>query len=332
MTSLAIDIGEATAASGARRRAEALGAQAGFDQTRIGQLAIVVMELATNILKHAQHGEILLAECRSETARGIEVLALDKGRGMRDVEASSVDGHSTSGSLGQGLGAVRRMANAFEVFSQPAKGTVALARLWAGRDYKSAAGAFALGAVNVAKDGERESGDAWVVKVGREAAVVMVADGLGHGVLAAEAAAAAVAAFERDPFRPPRTTLEDVHLALRATRGAAVAIAGIDFESSRVQFAGLGNISGAIVDGTAKRSMVSHNGTAGHTARTLQEFTYPMTKASVMVMHSDGLHAGWNPADYAGLWTRDPALAAGVLYRDFTRRRDDATVVVGRRL
>jgi len=330
MTTLAIQIRESTAAAAARRRAESIAAKAGFDHTRIGELAIIVMELATNIVKHAQHGELLLSECRSGSARGIEVLALDQGRGMRDVDRSSVDGHSTAGSLGNGLGAVRRMASAFEVFSQPARGTAALARVWANKDHHGTAEVFALGAVNVPKDGETESGDAWVAQIGRETGVLMVADGLGHGVLAADAAAAAVAAFARDPFRPPKATLEDIHLALRPTRGAAVAVAALDFTGSRARFAGLGNISGSIVDGAAKRSMVSHNGTAGHTARTLQEFTYPMPKASVIVLQSDGLHTNWNPADYTGLWARDPALVAGVLYRDFTRRRDDATVVVGR--
>lgn len=328
---VALNVREITAAAAARRRAEAMGARAGFDDTRVGQLAIVVMELATNLVKHAQEGEVLLGECHSGPAHGIEVLALDKGRGMRDVERSSVDGHSTAGSLGQGLGAVRRLANVFEVFSQPDRGTVALARLWPDPSYDAAGAAFMLGAVNVAKDGEWESGDAWAASVGRDRAVVMVADGLGHGVLAAEASGAAVAAFERDPFRAPRIALEDMHLAMRATRGAAVAIAAIDLERHTARYAGLGNISAAIVDGTAKRSLVSQNGTAGHIARSLHEFTYPMPDSSVIVMHSDGLHANWNAADYTGLWARDPALVAGVLYRDFTRRRDDATVVVGRR-
>jgi hypothetical protein len=223
------------------------------------------------------------------------------------------------------------MADTFEVFSLPARGTAALARVWANRNHAAAAGAFALGGVNVPKDGERDSGDAWAARITRDTAVVMLADGLGHGLLANEAAAAAVAAFGRDPLRAPKVTLEEVHLALRPTRGAAVAIASVDFQSSRIYFTGLGNVAGAVVDGTGKRSLVSHNGTAGHIARTLQEFTYPMPAGAVLVMHSDGLQTGWNPADYPGLWTRDPTLVAGVLYRDFTRRRDDATVVVGRR-
>jgi hypothetical protein len=63
----------------------------------------------------------------------------------------------------------------------------------------------------------------------------------------------------------------------------------------------------------------------------LQGFTYPLPKGSTVVLQSDGLGTHWNPADYPGLWVKDPSIIAGVLYRDFTRRRDDATVVVGMR-
>ena len=45
-------------------------------------------------------------------------------------------------------------------------------------------------------------------------------------------------------------------------------------------------------------------------------------------MHSDGLSTGTASTRYPGLAVRDPALIAGVLYRDFTRGHDDATVVV----
>jgi anti-sigma regulatory factor (Ser/Thr protein kinase) len=333
----AILIGENTEAAAARRKAEAVASRIGFGETRIGQLAIVVMELATNIIKHAQRGEMLISECRDDVPgaagggrTGIEVLALDKGRGVPNLEAVIRDGHSTAGSLGHGLGAVSRLSDDFEVFSQPSGGAALLSRLWPDRRPRAEA-AISLGAVNVAKAGETVCGDAWSAKVGRHAAALLLADGLGHGVLAAEAAAAALGVFARDPIRSPSQTLEDVHAALRPTRGAAVAVAAIDVERGIARYAGLGNVAGAIVQGTSKRNLVSHNGTAGHIARHFHEFSYPMPAASVLVMHSDGLSSSWNAKDYPGLWERDPSLVAGVLYRDFTRRRDDATVLVGRR-
>ena len=331
MTSMAMAIDEPPDAAAARRAAEDAARRIGFDSTRTGQVALAVTELATNILKHARHGEILVTPCRTASQIGLEILAIDRGQGVADLGAALTDGRSTAGTLGHGLGAVRRLASDFDIFTQRGKGTVALARLWANPDAALAAPALVVGAVNVAKAGEHACGDAWSAHVGRHYATLMVADGLGHGLLAAEAATAAVAAFERDPLRSPGLALDDVHAALRPTRGAAVAVAAIEFARDLVVFAGIGNIAASLVTGQRRRSLVSHNGTAGHVARKLQEFSYPMPQGASLVLHSDGLGTHWNPADYAGLWTRDPAVAAGVLYRDFTRRRDDVTVVVGRR-
>ena len=330
MITASFQITDTSAAATVRRSAEAMASRLGFDSTRTGQLAIVVMELATNIVKHAKQGEMLLSECGAGADRGIEVLALDKGRGVADFDQSVLDGRSTAGTLGHGLGAIRRMADTFEIFSLPAKGTAALSRLWS-KQHDTRAASFSLGVVNVPKSGETVSGDAWSANVGPYAASVIVADGLGHGILAAEASGAAITEFERDPFRSPSQSLEDVHSALRPTRGAAVAIASLDFEHDVLRFAGIGNVAGVIIEGTTRRSLVSHNGTAGHTARHMHEFNYPLVRSSVLVMHSDGLATSWNAADYAGLWGRDPSLVAGVLYRDFTRHRDDVTVLVGRR-
>jgi hypothetical protein len=174
-------------------------------------------------------------------------------------------------------------------------------------------------------------GDGWSVEVGRHHAAMIVADGLGHGLLAAEAAAAAVGVFSEDPLRNPAVALEEIHRALRPTRGAAVAVAAIEFERDMVVYSGLGNIVGSIVADNSRRNLVSHNGTAGHAAARINDYSYPIPQHSMLVLHSDGLGTHWNPADYPGLWTSDPSIVAGVLYRDFTRRRDDVTVVVGRR-
>jgi hypothetical protein len=178
---------------------------------------------------------------------------------------------------------------------------------------------------------QRICGDGWAANVGPNRAALIVADGLGHGAPAADAAEAAVSAFARAPMRAPATVLEDVHLALRPTRGAAVAIVGIEFERDVALYSSLGNVAASIVSANAKRTLVSQNGTAGHVARKLQEFSYPMPPAAAIVVHSDGLGIHWSPTDYAELWSHDPATIAGVLYRDLTRRQDDATVAVGKR-
>jgi anti-sigma regulatory factor (Ser/Thr protein kinase) len=329
MTTGAFPVTDSSHVSAARRGASQLAGKLGFDDARAGQVALVVTELATNIIKHGERGEVLLSFISNGVRSGLEVLAIDTGRGFADFQVAMRDGHSTSGSLGHGLGAIQRNTDSFEVFSVPSKGSAALCRWWDGPHAAKSQG-FVVRGLSVPKPGEEVCGDAWAAQGGSEQVAMIVVDGLGHGLLASEASVLAVEVFGRAPFRSPSEILEDVHGALRATRGAAVSVASISLPQATVVFAGLGNISGSIVTDGVRRSMVSHNGTAGHAARTMHEFSYPMSPASTVVVHSDGLGTHWDPADYPGLWTCDPSIVAGVLYRDFSRRRDDVTVVVGR--
>jgi anti-sigma regulatory factor (Ser/Thr protein kinase) len=334
MTSTAFDVHDSSQVSAPRREASALAMRLGFSDTRAGQTSLVVTELATNLVKHAREGQIVL---RGLENNGLEVLAIDRGPGFHNIGEALRDGHSTSGTLGAGLGAIARQSDEFTVFTHQPRGTVIACRLWA-RSRSDAndsverdvpAEGFRIGAVSVAMSGESVCGDAWAAQLGPQRASVVVADGLGHGVLAAEAATAATAVFERAPGRPPADVVGAIHDALRATRGAAVAVVNVDIGERLVRYAGLGTISGMIVTPDEKRvALVSHNGTAGHIARRVQEFAYPLLRDAVLVLHSDGLTAQWNPADYPGLWGRDPALIAAVLYRDCNRRRDDSTIVV----
>ena len=78
------------------------------------------------------------------------------------------------------------------------------------------------------------------------------------------------------------------------------------------------------------RHLVSHNGIVGQEARKIGVFTYPWNRESLLLMHSDGLTERWDLKAYPALIRRDPGLIAGVLYRDFSRARDDATVLVAR--
>ncbi len=330
MTTGSFPVRDPSHVAAARRGVLRLAENIGFDETRAAQAALVATELATNILKHANQGDVLVTECRHGQHRGLEILAVDRGAGLADVSVAMRDGHSTSGSLGHGLGAVQRASSHFEVFSQASRGLAALSRLWDETRTLITHSDFRIGGVSVPKPGEELCGDAWSVDVGRERASVILADGLGHGLLASEAAVAAVEAFARQPGRAPSAILEDVHVALRPTRGAAVGVCTIALDGNSLLFAGLGNIGGAIVAGDARKSFVSHNGTAGHSARKMHEFTYPLPAGAAVVMHSDGLGSHWNPADYPGLWSHDPSLIAGVLYRDFSRGRDDVTVIVAR--
>ena len=332
----ALGIDEPSRVGEARRLAVAVCAALDFDDTRLGEVAIVVTELATNLLKHAGAGQILLRrieypEAPERSVPGIEILALDRGPGIANLAQSLQDGYSTAGGAGNGLGAVRRLSALFDSYSAPGKGTAVLARIWR-RAFSRALPArlLTLGAVHLPLAGEEACGDAWAAAQSGERALAMVADGLGHGPVAADAAAAALRVFREHTTLAPQELVARMHGALAGTRGAAVAVAEVLRDEGVVRYAGVGNIAGRLCAGTGVRQMVSHHGIVGGEARTIQQFQYPWPAGALLVLHSDGLASHWNLDDYPGLHQRHPSLIAGVLYRDHARASDDVTVLVGR--
>ena len=326
----ACPVHDPTHAISARTAARECAARAGLDETDVYRVGIVATELATNLFKHGKDGTLLIRASGSSPAE-VELIAIDRGPGIRDVAQALVDGHSTAGSPGTGLGAIRRMSDDFDISSTQGHGTAVLARLRAGRRAAGGAGAFRVGAVSVPVRGETVCGDAWHVRPYSDGVALLVADGLGHGLPANEASAAVVAAFDREPLGGETArALESSHLASRHTRGAAAAIADLTKGRDVVRFSGIGNVSGVVCLDGPPRQAVSNNGTLGHRVHAFREFQYPWRPDGLLVMHSDGVSSRWALDGYPGLRQRDPSLIAAILYRDFARSRDDATVVVAR--
>ncbi|MGC1394445.1 MAG: ATP-binding SpoIIE family protein phosphatase [Coleofasciculaceae cyanobacterium] len=324
-----LSISESSQVGEARRLALGLASRLGFDETERGKVGIVVTEVANNLVQHAENGKLLLQVVQKNQQSGIEIIGLDQSPGMNNVGECLRDGFSTKGTPGNGLGAIRRLATVFEIHSQPQLGTVVLAQLWK-KPKSNCPEKLELSAICLPIKGEEVSGDAWATTKSGDDYLILVADGLGHGVMAAEAAAVAVRVFKEKANCSLTEIIEAMHGAMRHTRGAALAIAKIDLEQQILQFVGVGNITGTIQANAATTRMVSHNGTVGHELRKIQIFTYPWHQDAVLIMHSDGLGSHWNINRYPGLATRHPSLIAGVLYRDFNRGRDDVTVLVAR--
>jgi anti-sigma regulatory factor (Ser/Thr protein kinase) len=322
-----VPVTDASHSGEARRAGSDLALRLGFDETDVGRVAIIATEIATNLVKHAGGGELIVGAATRGEARTVTLTSLDRGPGMGRLRESLRDGFSTAGTAGNGLGAIARLSDRFDVYSAPGLGTAILAQVTVG-SRQGEDRALAVGGVSVAIKGEPVCGDAWAVTEDDGRAVLLVVDGLGHGAGAAEAATAAVRAFEQNATLAPELLLDRLHGALRSTRGAAAAIAEVDRRRGLVRFSGVGNIAATLVSDAGTRSLVSLHGTLGHDVRKLREFQYPWSRGVLLVMHSDGLVSHWTLNGYSGLATRHPALVAGVLYRDFQRGRDDTTVVV----
>ncbi|AMB46659.1 SpoIIE family protein phosphatase [Methylobacterium sp. AMS5] len=330
---ISVTVTEASQVAETRRRASGVALSLGFDETAVGRVAIVVTELATNLVKYGTNGEILIGIFEDETGTGVEILALDRGTGISDLAAVLRDGYSTGGSPGTGLGAVRRQSQAFDMAAWPNRGLAVLTRITStvSRASSVAPGPVPhFGAVGVPLRGEAVSGDAYCVRPHGKGWTVLVADGLGHGPLAAQASDAAVRVFRAHDHEPPGRILASVHAGLGHTRGGAVSVARYDADRGTLVFAGIGNVAGGVITGGVTKRLVSLSGTAGLVARRIQEFEYPFTPQSVLVMCSDGIGTSWSLENYPGLVGAHPTLIAGVIYRDFARGRDDATVVVAK--
>jgi anti-sigma regulatory factor (Ser/Thr protein kinase) len=106
-----------------RQAVRAVASALGFDSIARHELAIVVSELGTNILKYGRRGEVTIEPVYdAERGAGIRMIAQDEGPGIDDFETALRDGHGTSGpidpahylhraGIGAGLGAVLRLSD-----------------------------------------------------------------------------------------------------------------------------------------------------------------------------------------------------------------------------
>lgn len=329
-TSVSLAISESNQVGEARRAAATLAARQGMSELEGARASLIATEAATNLHKHAGTGRLLLRPLEEGGRRGIEIVSIDRGPGMADIARCLEDGYSTHGTPGNGLGSIQRAASFLEIYSVPQAATVLLAQVW-DQDGTVPPAHFTLGAVSVPIRTETVCGDAWTIRRHGDRLCLLVADGLGHGIPAAQASAEAVRLFSEQPFHNPQTLLQTLHLGLRATRGAAAMILEADLATGAIACAGVGNIAGRLLGAGAERSFVSQNGIVGHQAKHFQEFAYAWPAGALLVLHSDGLQSRLALDKYPGLQVRHPGVIAAILHQDFHREHDDSTVLVLRR-
>ncbi|NKZ04204.1 ATP-binding SpoIIE family protein phosphatase [Actinomadura latina] len=327
--SLRMRVEEQSAAAGVRRRVTALAERLGFAGERLEQVRLAATEAATNLVAHARQGEMLVRIVRDGGDATLEFVSIDRGPGIADVPVSLLDGYSTRGTLGVGLGSIERLSDRCGLYSLPRAGTVLYARFRppdATADPGAAGPPFAGLAVPI--EGETECGDAYTARLVDGTVYALLCDGLGHGPLAARAAGEAVrTAHETALPAAPAEILRRVRDGMTGTRGGAVAVAAVEPAAGRVRFAGIGNIAGWIIGPERRHGMISVPGIAGTRTGRIHEHTYPLPPGAAVVLHSDGLTSRWSLSDRPGLLGRDPLLVAATLLRDAGVHHDDRSVL-----
>jgi anti-sigma regulatory factor (Ser/Thr protein kinase) len=321
---------EDTSAPGrVRGVATALARRLGFTDHRVGEVAIAATELGTNLQRHARGGTMLVRVHRSHDQAAVELVATDTGPGIADLALISRDGESTAGTLGIGIGAIRRAASFFDAHSVVGRGTVMTATFWPGPSPNDARPSIA--GLTRPMQNEMACGDAWSVRVDGRVTTLLLADGLGHGELAAMASRTAVRHFLSQPGdNSPATVLQQLDAVMRTTRGAAVAVIALNALTRTLTFAGVGNVAVWVDDGERRQGLHSTPGIAGNHPKRVREVELPMHAGAVAIMHSDGLTSKWDLRSYPGVVKHDATLIAATLLRDAGIHHDDASIVVAK--
>ncbi|SDE47838.1 ATP-binding protein [Limimaricola pyoseonensis] len=322
-----VDIAEPSAVAEARRMARQLTEGAGLSEERGEAAAIVATEMATNLLRHAGGGQILLQVQPGRPAT-LALAAIDRGPGIADPDAALADGYSTAGSAGGGLGAMRRLADGFEMRSTPGAGTVVLCRFGRARPVL---GGVEAGAFLMNYPGDRACGDAFAARDVGGRVDLAVIDGLGHGPRAQDAAEEAVAGLGAQRGDDPAQSLTALSKGLAGSRGSVIGLAQIEAAERRLRFAGIGNISAMVFGGDGRlRRLICREGRIGGQTRTPPVEQVDFTPGDTLILHSDGLASIRSIGELPQMAGASCAMIAAQLMQGRNRGRDDACALVAR--
>ena len=313
-----------------KKEIHGIAAKAGFTENKVGEIDIVVAEMVSNLIKHGSGGKLLVKLVKEQGIDGIEILSIDDGQGIADVNRMMADGMSTTNTLGHGLGAIKRLSNVFQVYSLKDWGTIFLSRIFK-EELPYLKKTNEIRSVVVPKPGEEKCGDAFYCKVGSDSVRLFLGDGLGHGAEAEQAVNSAIQAFKLCREESAADILREMHRSVRKTRGLVGTAALYSKTEKRWRICGVGNIATRLVNGIEIKSNLAYNGIIGHNIPTsMKDHEIDAENAQVLVLCSDGIKTKWDLLKYPGVLKHDLSILAAVIFKDHARHNDDMSVVAVR--
>ena len=308
--------------------------RAGFSPHRVAQIDLIVSEITSNLIKHSQGGEILYRTMTDVDDQPIwEVIALDKGPGMTDTNRMMKDGFSSTGTLGQGLGAIQRLSDFSQVYSIPGWGTIVYSVVGK-KDFtpkKRVDLDVDMRTLCVSKPREQVCGDGYRIKRTPSEVRIFLGDGLGHGIEAKAAVDAAGDFFLTCDETSPVEIIRQMHEKVRRTRGLVASIAILNKANLTWTMCGVGNIAVRVYTGLEFKNYISFNGTVGlNIPKSLKDSTFDAEKNQCVIMSSDGVRSRWSINQYPSILKYDNSILAAAIYRDNFRGNDDASVLVAK--
>jgi anti-sigma regulatory factor (Ser/Thr protein kinase) len=339
-------IEEASIGQARRALKRCCAADHNFSERQLAEVDIAVKEIGSNAIKFGRAtGQIHFTATDTRLdPPGVEIVYFDKGPGIEDTLLALEDGYTTTGSMGAGLGAIKRMADEFYIYSmmhsptrrlsvyeRTTHGTAIVVRKFIQQGQERDSGGRARwGAFTRPQVGQDCNGDGYLIKTFENRQIIAIIDGLGHGEGARLATDAAIASIEENSEAEVEAIIRAAHEALRLTRGAVLGLAALDWASRTIEYCGIGNTDFRVLGGGKPLRFISHNGTLGSRLDRVKVFKEQLPRASTIVLSTDGISDRWDPESYPGLLGLDPQLLCAVLLRDYGRANDDATILCGR--
>jgi anti-sigma regulatory factor (Ser/Thr protein kinase) len=323
-----IVVRDQAAVSLVREAVRVSGAQTGLARERTESLVAAASEIAHNQLAHARGGEIVVRAVTRGGTPGVEVIAGDAGPGIKDP-TGALAGNPTAPAAGSGLGvglsAAHRLADELDFDVRWGQGT----RIWA-RKFAAPLPRSEVAVLARPYHGETALGDDALFLRRDHGLLLAVADGLGHGPLAQEPAAAAMAAVRNSSSTSPSDLLRGCHAALIGTRGAVMAIIHLPESGAELVQAGVGNISCHLYRDRAAVRFPSTPGVLGNPgpAPRLRDERAPLAGRHVVLLFTDGLSSRLDLSTEPALLRQPPLVIAHHLLVHHGRSHDDALVLV----
>ena len=306
-------------------------AAAGFEPNKLADLNLIVSEMTSNLHKYATDGEILAGSFTQGANHYIELISIDHGPGMANPQKMMEDGHSTTSTLGLGLGSIKRLSDKFDIYSIKGWGTIMLSRIYkkSNTSLSETTANMDIRPLVIAMPGQEKSGDGTYYKISEQHFKLLVADGLGHGEEANHAVNEAVKAFKSCPYHSPAEILKYLHQSIRGTRGMVATVVVFDFNTRKWKVAGVGNITTRMSNFMDIKNLMSHNGIIGlNIPTTINDQEVSFDDYHQIALCSDGIKSRWEWSKFPGINRCDLSIQAAAIYKEFARQTDDMSVVM----
>lgn len=315
-----------------KKEIHALVAGTGFSENKTGNVDLVVAEMASNLIKHAGGGEILVRVSDDPKNEMVELISIDNGPGIADPQKMLGDGVSTVHTLGHGLGSMKRLSDFFDLYSLPGWGTIILSRIYKSKvPAPSKTEQVVFRSLVVAKPGEQLCGDGAAIREKSNCFKIFLGDGLGHGADAHAAVQKAIQVFKEGPDDQPLAQIRSIHGAVKKTRGLVGTAATYFYKEKKWHICGVGNIATRMQGTLSSKNCLSYNGIIGMNIPTsMKALELDHAHGQLLIMCSDGIKTRWDLQKYPGILRLDLSFIAAALYKDFGRKTDDMSLVVAR--